>query len=105
MLGDLSFLNCYNKGRVEGSSIVGGIISESHSDLGKVNITNCYNTGDISGSNSGEIIGKINRPVDQRNCYKKSTVLTGNLGDAFIQDKENINNGYPILKWQSEDSK
>ena len=101
MVGDLTLLNCYNKGSIQGSSIVGGIISESHQDTGKVNITNCYNIGNISGSNSGEIIGKISRPISQSNCYTQANVLTGNLGDAFIQEE----NGYPILKWQSENSK
>ena len=35
------------------------------------------------------------------NCYTKSDIFSAeNLGDAFKEDTENKNNGYPMLKWE-----
>ena len=35
------------------------------------------------------------------NCYTKDQTFTAvYLGDAFVDDTENENGGYPMLKWE-----
>lgn len=93
-------------------------------------ITDCYNTGKISGANrAGTMAGQLNNKSKTENCYSigstvdiyafpqdngaKSTncykdglkdgvkITAEDLGDAFVEDSDNINGGYPILAWQS----
>ena len=113
--------NCYNTGTISGSYNSAGIAGQ----LSSGNIKNCYNIGKINaGSNAtGGIFGFSNAPItdcyytnpDTENCAGKSASSTGKkkiknasdmkpptqLGDAFIEDKNTINDGYPILAWQA----
>ena len=34
----------------------------------------------------------------------KDKNFVSSLGDAYAEDTQNINNGYPILKWQKENN-
>ena len=108
---------------------VGGILGVCYNNAtatttkSKATISNSYNRGNIknsySSSNAGQIIGKDdcgNRNITK--CYYLNTVQGSNinggialgavtlkgyantLGTAFTADTENINEGYPILKWQ-----
>lgn len=108
---------------------VGGILGTVYDNAtatttkSKATITNSYNTGNIknsySSSNAGQIIGKDycnNRSLTK--CYYLNTatgtntnggtaVVSGTLktyattlGEAFVTDTTNKNNGFPILKWE-----
>ncbi len=108
---------------------VGGILGVCYNNAtatttkSKATISNSYNRGNIknsySSNNAGQIIGKDdcgNRNITK--CYYLNTVQGSNtnggialgavtlkgyantLGTAFTADTENINEGYPILKWQ-----
>ena len=90
--------NCYNLGNVQcGMGNVGGI---GGSTTGK--IENCYNKGDITGNYSvGEINGAGKNDTIVENCYSKNDEFTASdLGTAYEEDTNNINDGYPILQWQ-----
>ena len=131
--GVLLVNNCYNTGNVLGASNIGGIVGYSMNLTGySVSITNCYNIGKINttASYDGAIIGNDKYKVvlisnnywtsssetSYGRGYKSSnsgaekvdeSTLKGYasvLGDEFwTTDTKNINNGYPILKWQLEE--
>lgn len=110
--------NCYNTGTVNGSTRSGGIVGQN---MYGVKITNCYNTGAIKGTGIGAIAGFAGVKIS--NCYwtrpdvgrgngtgeiigggKVDSISAEDLGDAFVADTRNINNGYPILSWQAGES-
>ena len=90
------------------------------------NFTNCYNVGQLAGSGAGAIMGNGNYTID--NCYWLNTypmyganssatipstceslssidTLKGyasKLGNAYVADTANMNNGLPILAWQMD---
>ena len=102
--GDTTISNSYNKGDVIGNSLFGGIVGGHHSTQGNVNITNCYNTGNVGNeNNTSEIISSAYEKVTITNCYTKTDEITAtNLGEAYVEDEDVINNGYPILGWQAK---
>lgn len=72
-------------------------------------ITNTYSKGDIVGTtypNSiGDILGAHNLESGGKdkitNSFGKNDTFTASdLGNAFKEDTENINGGYPILYWE-----
>lgn len=111
---------CYNTGTVYGAKgQAAGIVGNVYNM--KINvIKNCYNIGTISGS--GRAIGSIGGECYTctiSNCLYTTTnptcgyrgtptncrkVTEGELkafsDQYFVTDQSNINNGYPILKWQ-----
>ena len=111
----------YNTGKVNAINYrAGGICGQNSTDS---YIYSCYNIGEIKAENNpGGIVGGDFGTIT--NCYYLNTIIKENneqakseeelksmqseLGDDFIEDTENINNGYPILSWQSnyiEDNK
>ena len=95
--------NCYNIENVSTTQgNVGGILGET-GDL-NTNISNCYSLGEISGKYwLGDLIGNKEKTsnINPKNCYTKADSFTvQNLSNAFKEDAENINNGYPILYWE-----
>lgn len=110
--------NCYNAGTVTGGEAGAGIIGEASYDGGITHIYNCYNIGNVSDE---EIIIKSWGNVIKENNYEKQEVtieklkITSNIedqlkqtgtykNDIWVEDIKNINQGYPILKWQQEDA-
>lgn len=108
-------------GIIEGVTSVGGICGEAMGS--KAYVKNSYNTGSITGSIQVSGIAYCWNNSNAINCYYlENTVNNGNdsifnegisylslkemqesfnrLGSAFKEDKDNINNGYPILNWQ-----
>lgn len=77
----------YNIGKIDSKSIVGGI---SGSNFGTIS-TSFY----LDSSIDGDVIdGELAKSQENiKDAYIE-------LGDAFEQDSNNINNGYPILIWQ-----
>jgi len=127
MLGGANCLieNCYNTGwvtaRYEGN-LTAAIVGYCSSSTKDASIVNCYNVG-----NRYAILGNTNASatgITATNCYSvgtlklhRNTSLTLNactqvshdtmrgyasvLGEAFDDDKNNINHGYPVLAWES----
>ncbi len=95
--------NCYNTKMVKGDRVVGGIVGHLERAYHSL-IENCYNIGNVTGVNGnvGEIFGRnTNNMSEIVNCYNSSdTFSASDLGAEFEEDTENINQGYPILKWQ-----
>ncbi len=116
--------NTYGTGGIVGSIYNNSTITSTKS---KVTIGNSYNIGNIENSYSslyaGQIIGKdFNNNRVVTNCYYLNTASGMNtyggvastdinlkkyakeLGDTYWKtDEYNLNNGYPILRWQIEE--
>lgn len=59
------------------------------------NITNCFYNSDLY------VGGKVQRnATGLTTAEMKSPEFVTMLGDAFKADTNNINNGYPIFKWE-----
>ena len=100
--GNATVINCYNKGNIKGNNNIGGIAGQQHETVGMLTITNCYNIGTVEGDikTTKEIVGG-SQNIQANNCYTKSQSITvSNLKNAYTEDLNNINNGYPILIWQ-----
>ena len=122
-------VSCYNSGKIQeiykgtgGTVGIGGIVGYNYNGV----IKNCYNTGEVISERDGfieDIVGFSPSSSDVENCYylsnsrdnkygiryttssmKSSSFIDKlNKGDKypFIVDEGNINEGYPILFWQS----
>lgn len=127
----LSIKNSYNTGKVSGNTRTGGIGGNVQNTS---SIENSYNIGDLSAGTIGQIAGFLSNSGKSAssinncyyiggenekiagNCENNATQITAcaeittadalltNLGNAFIEDSDNINNGYPILSWQKSDA-
>ena len=89
--------NCYNTSNINGQEITGGISG----DQTEGNSINCYSLGEVCGTGTsiGNIVGWEYEKII--NCYTKNHTFTAeDLGDAFVDDAENENGGYPMLKWE-----
>ncbi len=100
--------SCYNTGAVTGGGIVG---YASNTD-----IIDCYNAGKctfainatasqyIQNTYALQGCGKVTGNVDvlSKNAFTDGTLLEYLDSEDYVADEENINNGYPILKWQSK---
>lgn len=103
IVGDLhgDIINCYNTGEIiSQGQIVGGLVGTI---IECENFSNNYNVATVTGV--GEhvdiLLGLNQCAVSLKNCYVKGDSFTAsNLGEAFKDDTNNINNGYPILQWQ-----
>lgn len=114
--------NCYNTGSINGLWYPSGILANGTNKKSK--IENCYNIGKITNKNTATNANNAGISANFKgtatNCYRtqpktescasnqngvsdlvSSADALNNLGDAFTKDKNNINNGYPILKWQA----
>lgn len=115
--GQVTVDSCYNRGKIHsGSYRAGGIAAYMYSSY--ANVKNCYSTGAISvayGSDAKSIVGNKNsgtvsnsyyldgQAADSNATSKSETelkALAGTLGNAFAIAPSNLNDGYPMLKWQ-----
>lgn len=69
---------CYNKGKVTGASLVGGILGQSNALV----LQNCYNSAEVIGTetlmNVGGILGNsTNTDVKINNCYNVGAITQG----------------------------
>ena len=117
--------NAYSTGNISGPRSIGGTIGMM--DKGNICSKNLYATGtikdretsvtatktigDSSTDNLGTIIGAITTTetvLEDNYFYTTQEVMSGwtqtdidkYLGENFTKDVNNINDGYPILKWQ-----
>lgn len=105
-----SIINCYNIGSVSGgtNNRTGGVLG----DYGeKPEFINCYNLNTSSAYAVGMHTGVGNPWGTLTDTWPGHIVtktqadmkkLAGTLGDNWEEDKNNINDGYPVLKWQNE---
>ncbi len=91
--------NCYSKGQMELNTTnvetlrVGGFIGKMYDG---VTMANCYYLSSIAEKGCGE-------GTDTTIAVEKESDMPSILsvvGNAFKEDTNNINNGYPILDWQ-----
>ncbi|WP_294453131.1 BACON domain-containing protein [uncultured Bacteroides sp.] len=85
---------CYNKGKVTGASLVGGILGQSNALV----LQNCYNSAEVIGTgtaekpNVGGILGNsTNTDMIIKNCYNVGTITKGyGLTKGGDNDGKNI---------------
>ena len=120
--------NSYNIGNVTGGYGAGGIVGQmfmttnpkvyNNYNMGSIDVgggvigadyesSNCYvvkNNNYLSGTASyGIDFSKSNAGAEPLSEDEMPSVISVINGDnAFVEDTNNINNGYPILKWQAE---
>ena len=111
--GSIGYIfNCYNVGTITGGNgYNGGIVASCGYGGGSSYIYNCYNEGNIVCTQQGgsliyENIYYTEVDITVDNLNKNSNIVQGlqeknlYISNAFTSDTSNINNGYPILKWQ-----
>ena len=115
--GKTSILNCYNAGSVKNganNNAAGIVATVQDSQQNPPVITNSYNAGSCTYSISPvdvplnnvfavEGTGAVSEDVEivTKKEAKDGTLLGYLEDEVFVADDENINGGYPILKWQS----
>lgn len=121
-LNNSTVTSSYNTGDVDGSNMdeikIGGICGQNVSNS---QITMCYNTGNVTykvegqgdvGLNFGSVqtIYYLDSSIEEtkkmntenKRSSEELKLVASVLGDSFINDDANINNGYPILAWQKQ---
>ncbi len=103
---EISMVNCYNVGTVTAAkaSYAGALTAT----LKGGTITNCYY---LDGSAAGGGVAYVNSgttdgAISKSSAEMKTSGFTATLnagGSAFVADKDNLNNGYPVLSWQSKE--
>ncbi|MBR6826294.1 MAG: heparinase II/III family protein, partial [Oscillospiraceae bacterium] len=124
---DICIENCYNVGMISSKSYgttVGGLIGGISSSTTGLRIKNCYSIGYYYAL-IGTMMGKEEADCVVENCYAvdgvnlirlqeklqfvNSGIIAADelrayasvLGSAYEDDTKGINNGYPILTWES----
>ena len=100
-----NIVNCYNIGKLycenEERGSKGGIICNINEEANNQCINNYWL--DTCGASYG-----INELSSNEGAESKTESelkgLASILSDKYTEDKNNINNGYPILKWQLEEN-
>lgn len=100
--------NCYNQGSVTETvqgSYLGGIIGRID-DYEQITVTNCSTTMAMAiGSNAASNATITNVLGGQTNLPSILSVVNTDSDGTFVEDTEGINDGYPVLKWQTENIK
>ena len=102
--GDKIIEHCYNSGTID-SQYAGGILGYQYGVNEIKNLTikltnNYYLSGSASYGLGTYRSNQGAEPLSQDEMPSVISVINGD--NAFVEDTNNINNGYPILKWQSE---
>ena len=97
---EINLTYSYNTGKLETENNISKYFGSIVGDMGKMKLNNCYylkGTYDVGVGGSETVTG-----VSQLDSIDKfPNVLEVINGDnAFKEDSNNINNGYPILEWQ-----
>ena len=108
--------HCYNRGAVTASvSKAGGIVG--FMDDSGAKFSSCYTTGVVTAkSEYNPVVGKKSSGSLSSSCYYLDTLgtdsnataktseelkkLAPTLGDPFMTDPADVNDGYPIFAWQ-----
>lgn len=119
----LSVTNCYNTGEITSNNYAAGVIAGSNFGW---TISNCYNTGKISSKNTSNIGAFTTSDNDaaSNSFYLEGSIPAGAktsgataMSDAAMRtellDKlgadnwktvRGVNNGYPVLAWQTDET-
>lgn len=119
----LSVTNCYNTGEITSNNYAAGVIASSNFGW---TVSSCYNTGKISGksqtntgafttsdsdaaSNSFYLEGSIPAGAKTSGATAMSdaamrTELPDKLGADNWKTVRGVNNGYPVLTWQTDET-
>ncbi len=106
--GYVNVNNCYNQASLNIASQdakVGGIIGWIPNNNQQTRITNCATTiTKAIGLNEATTANATITNVlgGQTNLPSVLSVVNTDREGVFIEDSQNTNNGYPILKWQME---
>ena len=93
--------NSFNLGNTNGGGILGGQYSISKYEKFKLRlIGNYYLSASASYGLGMYQTNQGAEPLSQDEMPSVISVINGD--NAFVEDTNNINNGYPILKWQAE---
>ena len=115
--GQVTVDSCYNRGNcTSGSYRAGGIAAYLYSSYATVK--NCYTTGVTKvayGNNACAVVGNKSSGA-MKDCFYLSGLtadanataktsdelkaLAAALGDAFVAAPKDLNDGYPVLRWQ-----
>lgn len=103
--GYANIQNCYNSGSILNNiTDAGGIVGRINNKPGIV-IENCKSVQKAIGTNqatsSNATVTKTNSNVTS---IESVIEVINNNDDRFIEDSSNLNNGYPILKWQLQEN-
>ena len=97
--------NCYNIGQLSGSvENKGGITGNNNLFEGTTaayvgEIYNSYTLSEVTDKIAGINNSTIGSECSLKNSVELKQIYT-TLGEAFKQDENNINQGYPVLTWQ-----
>lgn len=107
---DAAITNCYNVGKItaigSGYCNAGGIVGSGKTTT--PTITNSYyldiSAEKLNGNSTSPITNSTSKTQNEMTSKNSADFLDGINGDnAFKIDEKNINNGYPILIWESEE--
>lgn len=95
-----TIINCYNTGTISNAKYIGTIAAYIYK-AATAKVENCYSIN----STADIYAYPQDNGAKSTNCYKDGLkdgkkITAEDLGDAFVEDSDNINGGYPILKWQ-----
>jgi len=116
-VNNATITSTYNRGDIEASlSKAGGVVGQNSKDSF---VYSSYNTGKvtskgsyagIAGGNFGSITNSfyldtcvekvLDGTLDQRKSEEELKNIVDQIGEDYILDSENKNDGYPILNWQ-----
>lgn len=96
-------LNSYNVGVVQSPTYSGAIVGANGNTIGVSPgiVNNCYYLDNMS-SEIGINVGSANITNTQKLDEDTLKTYATTLGIAYTEDKTNLNDGFPILKWQLE---
>jgi len=107
--GDATVKNCYNYGTVtgtgNGTKYIGGIVGRNAAGYtGEITTGVIKNSYCTTGTTYSYYYysGGYKTSTANRVAADKLKEYTSTLGDAFEDDKNIINSGYPVLKWENE---
>ena len=98
---DSMVISSYNSGQVTLGGIISGEYNISSISNMSIIMKNNYYLKDTANYGINNYASNLNtEPLSQDEMPSVISVINGD--NAFVEDTNNINNGYPILKWQSE---
>lgn len=95
--------NCYSTGQISAMRDEYAMgIGTNNGGAPLTFITNCWYLEDSAPGGGYFSASETNEQLALTQSEMKSADFAGLLGDAFAEDRNNINGGYPILKWQAD---
>lgn len=102
--GGTAITNCYNTGELKATGTAAGnrsgcgaICGSGYGSADENKMVNCYSPATVTDTdNIAENLITVKSAEEM-----KTAEFVKTLGSAFAADKNNINNGYPVLAWQN----